>query len=257
MDFSVTDMTPQAFLDRQSAPVSPWRSRSRPRALRQTLSPLATACFACLLLAMPAVPRAETAYISDALTVPLRSGPSNANRILHRGLPSGTKLEILGRDSDSGFVQIRTDRGTEGWLPGQYLVDEPIARDRLVVANRRIRELTERVNSQDATISSLTSGKSASEANSADLSRQVKALQQELAEIKRISAGAIAQNETNKELMALNDRLRTEVDELVGNIASLENNVQERWLLIGGGLVLAGLLLGVAIKARPRRSAWN
>ena len=84
---------------------------------------------------------AETAYISDNLTVPLRSGPSNANRILHRGLPSGTRLEILARDSDSGFVQIRTDRGTEGWLPAQYLVDEPIARDRLVAANRRIQEL--------------------------------------------------------------------------------------------------------------------
>lgn len=28
------------------------------------------------------------------------------------------------------------------------------------------------------------------------------------------------------------------------------------WLLIGGGLVLLGLLLGVAIKSRPRRSPW-
>ena len=79
--------------------------------------------------------QAETAWISDRLTVPLRSGPSNANRILHRGLPSGTRMEVLARDSDSGFVQIRTDRGTEGWLPEQYLVSEPIARDRLVAAN--------------------------------------------------------------------------------------------------------------------------
>jgi ribosomal silencing factor RsfS len=85
----------------------------------------------------------------------------------------------------------------------------------------------------------------------------VKELQQELAEIKRISAGAMAQNETNRELMALNERLRTEVDELVVTIASLEDNVQERWLLIGGGLILAELVLGVSIKARPRRSAWS
>ena len=71
------------------------------------------------------------------------------------------------------------------------------------------------------------------------------------------SAGAIAQNETNKELTALNERLRSEVDELVATITALEDNVQERWLLIGGGLVLAGLILGAAIKARPRRSAWS
>ena len=88
---------------------------------------------------------AETAYISDRLTVPVRSGPSNANRILHRGLPSGTRLTILARDETSGFVQIRTDGGTEGWLPAQYLVSEPIARDRLVAANRRVDELTETI----------------------------------------------------------------------------------------------------------------
>jgi len=82
-------------------------------------------------------------------------------------------------------------------------------------------------------------------------------LERELAEIKRISAGAMAQNETNQELMGLNDRLRGEVDELIATIGMLEDNVQQRWLMIGAGLVLIGLVLGVSIKARPRRSAWN
>ena len=66
-------------------------------------------------------------YVSDNLTVPLRSGPSNGHRILHRGLPSGTRLTVLGEDADAGFINIRTDRGTEGWIPTQYLVAEPIA----------------------------------------------------------------------------------------------------------------------------------
>jgi SH3 domain protein len=200
---------------------------------------------------------AEIAYISDRLTVPVRSGPSNANRILHRGLPSGTRLTILARDEGSGFVQIRTDGGTEGWLPEQYLVNEPIARDRLVAANRRVDELTETIERLRAELATLREGKNASEASNSDLSSQVETLQQELADLRRISAGAIAQNETNQELMALNERLRSEVDELVASLSALEDNVQERWLLIGAGLVLAGLLLGVAIKARPRRSAWS
>jgi SH3 domain protein len=219
---------------------------------------LALAIVATALVSFaPAIALAETAYISDNLTVPLRSGPSNANRILHRGLPSGTKLDILARDDDSGFVQIRTDRGTEGWLPAQYLVNEPIARDRLVAANRRIRDLSETIEQQERRLAELSSGKGESDASNTRLERQVQALEQELAEVKRISAGAIAQNETNKELLALNDRLRSEVDELVASITMLEDNAQQRWLLIGGGLVLAGLILGVAIKARPRRSAWS
>lgn len=208
-------------------------------------------------LLSPMTAAAETVYISDVLTVPLRSGPSTANRILHRGLPSGTRMEVLARDADSGFVQVRTDRGTEGWLPEQYLVSEPIARDQLAAANRRIEQLTSTVAEQRQRLETISSGKSESDQTATQLSSRVKELEQELSEIRRISAGAIAQNETNKELTALNERLRAEVDELVATITNLEDNVQERWLLIGGGLVLLGLILGVAIKARPRRSAWN
>lgn len=206
-------------------------------------------------LVVPA--HAATGYISDKLTVPLRSGPSNANRILHRGLPSGTRLEVLVHDEESGFVQVRTEQDVEGWLPAQYLLNEPIARDRLIAANRRIQDLSRTVEQKTQQLAQLTSGKSTTDESNAELKGRVMNLEQELVEIKRISAGAIAQNDTNQELMALNDRLRTEVDELVASLTSLEDNIQQRWLLIGGGLVLAGLVLGAAIKARPRRSAWS
>ena len=44
---------------------------------------------------------------------------------------------------------------------------------------------------------------------------------------------------------------------LVGERDTLKDNAQERWLMIGAGLVLLGFVLGIVIKARPRRSAWN
>lgn len=40
--------------------------------------------------------------------------------------------------------------------------------------------------------------------------------------------------------------------------AELEDDRQIRWMLIGGGLVLIGIVLGVLIKSRPqRRDAWQ
>ena len=42
--------------------------------------------------------------------------PSTAHRILNRGLPSGTPLEVLSIDEASGFAQVRTENGTEGWI---------------------------------------------------------------------------------------------------------------------------------------------
>ena len=200
---------------------------------------------------------AESAWISDKLTVPLRSGPSTGHRILHRGLPSGTQLTILSRDPDSDFVQIRTSRGTEGWLPSQYLVTQPIARDQLVVANRKIAELNKTAEQQRQQLTNLNQGKSEADSSNSSLQRQVASLEQELAELKRISASALALSESNLELTELNARLRAEVDDLVSNLNLLESNAAQRWLMIGGGLVLIGLALGFAIKSRPRRSAWN
>ena len=200
---------------------------------------------------------AESAWISDNLTVPLRSGPSTGHRILHRGLPSGTQLTILSRDADSDFVQIRTSRGTEGWLPSQYLVSQPIARDQLVVANRKVAELNKTVERQRQQLSSLNQGKSEADSSNTSLQRQVASLEQELAEITRISASALELSESNLELTELNARLRAEVDDLVSNLNLLEANAEQSWLMIGGGLVLIGLVLGFAIKSRPRRSAWS
>ena len=126
-----------------------------------------------------------------------------------------------------------------------------------MTAIRRIRDLSENVEQQNSQLAALNASKGQSDQSNNQFKRQVAELEHELAEIKRISGGAMAQNETNQELMGLNDRLRGEVDELITAISVLETNVQQRWLMIGGGLMLIGLVLGVSIKARPRRSAWN
>jgi len=198
---------------------------------------------------------AQTAWISDEFTVPLRSGPSNEHRILHKGLPSGTELEVLGSDSD--YTHVRTSGGLEGWISTQYLVREPIARIQLVAANNRIQALDKQLTQRGETLTELRSTSTEATSNSDRLSAQVTQLQSELAELKEVSAGAIEEHARYQELTSLNARLRAEVDDLTEESQRLENNTEQRWLLIGGALVLGGLVAGVAIKARPRRSGWS
>lgn len=206
------------------------------------------------LLLSPAV-RAQTVWISDEFTVPLRSGPSNEHRILHKGLPSGTELEVLGTGDD--YTHVRTPSGLEGWISTQYLVKEPIARIQLVTANNRIQALEKQLAQRGESLSELRSTSTEAASNNDRLAAQVAQLQAELAEIKQVSSGAIDEHARNQELTSLNARLRAEVDDLTEESQRLENSTEQRWLLIGGALVLGGLLAGVAIKARPRRSGWS
>jgi len=212
-------------------------------------------CLAALLSS--SVSRAETVWISDEFTVPLRSGPSNEHRIIHRGLPSGTELQVLGVDAAAGYTHVRTAGDLDGWISSQYLVKEPIARIQLVNANNKIQALDKQLAQRNESLSELRSTSSEAASNGDRLAAQVAQLEAELAELKRVSADAIGEHTRNQELNSLNERLRAEVEDLTEESQRLEDNTQQRWLLTGGVLVIGGLLAGVAIKARPRRSGWS
>lgn len=72
-----------------------------------------------------------------------------------------------------------------------------------------------------------------------------------------ISAEPIKEHARNVELTQQNVRLVSQVEELSSKARRLEENIQLQWLLYGGGLVLSGLLLGVVIKERPRKTTYS
>jgi SH3 domain protein len=214
-----------------------------------------TATASMFALAALSALAAETRWISDDLQVPLRSGPSGEHKI-EQILPAGTRLELLGR-GESGFVHIRTSRGSEGWLPEQYLVAQPIARDRVPVLEREIDNLKATIGQLRGQLANTSAESSATTADNAQLAQEVSDLENELAELRRISSDAVEEHANGQRLTALNERLRQELDDVVAENAVLQDNLQQRWLLIGAGTLLAGLLIGVLIKSRPRKSAWS
>lgn len=194
-------------------------------------------------------------YISDVLNVPLRSGPSTAHRIIHRGIPSGTQLTVLATDEEAGFTQVRTAGGMEGWVTSQYLIGEPIARVKLATAEKRLKNLKAEIDKERETRASIQVKHKEIEDTNKTLNSKVESLSKELAELKIVSADPIKEHARNVELTQQNARLLGEVDELSSKTRRLEENVQLQWLLYGGALVLVGLILGVVIKTRPRQQA--
>ncbi len=194
-------------------------------------------------------------YISDVVTVPLRSGPSTAHRIIHRGLPSGTQLTILKIDEEGTFTEIRTAGGLEGWVRTQYLISQPIARVKLAAAEKRLQGLKTKMNTEIETHASFQAKYKEAEANNKKLNSQVDDLTKELAELKVVSADPIKAHAHNVELTQQNALLVGQVEELSSKTRQLEKNVQLQWLLYGGGLVLIGLIFGLILKKRPRQQA--
>ena len=95
---------------------------------------------------------------------------------------------------------------------------------------------------------------------SADVPREIEAPQEAEAGAAPQAARALQEqwDAERAELLAEQQRTEEELAALRELNADLEDDRQIRWMLIGAGLVLVGLVLGVLIKSRPqRRDAWQ
>lgn len=187
---------------------------------------------------------AQDAWVSDQFEVMLRTGPSTSNAI-ERMLPSGTSLEVLETDADAGYSRVQTAAGTEGWVLSRYLMNEPSAREQL-------RRLTGQLSSATDAGSSLTSqldavkGQYATASNRiAALEREKKALQEELADIKRTAANVLSIDNQNKDLREQLAMTEIEVGTLEQQNRELSGQSTRQWFLTGALVIVVGIILGL------------
>lgn len=78
-----------------------------------------------LLLLLPFLAVADTAYVTDNLKLGLHQAEDTSDRAF-RILSSGQPMEILSRDRN--YANVRLPDGTEGWVKTAYLVNEKPAK---------------------------------------------------------------------------------------------------------------------------------
>ncbi|MDA0977643.1 MAG: TIGR04211 family SH3 domain-containing protein [Proteobacteria bacterium] len=229
----------------------PGRHELRLAGSRLTLSTAAGwLLFAVSLMACNFSVRADTVYIRDTLYVPLRGGQSSEYRILHRGLKSGTRLERLEENEESGYSRVRLADGMEGWIQTQYLVDEPIAQSRLDAVQQQLEELEARY---QQTLLKLRSASEASQAQTAELAAlktERDKLAVELERITGIAADTLNINEENQRLADEQNSLFEQIEQLDRQNEMLADDRAQEWFLRGAGTIMIGLLFGFWVARR-------
>lgn len=201
---------------------------------------------------------ADTRYVSDELAITLRTGQSTQHQIL-RMVPSGTPLEVLETNKDSGYTRVRTPQGVEGWVVTRYLMAEPSARDQLVNANKRLARLEEENKDLKATLNTVSKDKSALEQDKRDLLAKNDKLEKELDRIRNTAANALAIESERKRLTDEKVKLESELQVAQQQNLSLKDRSDREWFVRGAGVVIAGIVIGLILpKIRfRRRSSWN
>ncbi|WP_435236162.1 TIGR04211 family SH3 domain-containing protein [Psychromonas sp. PT13] len=175
---------------------------------------------------------AATRYVSEDIYTYLHSGPSLDYRIIGT-VKVGSKLTTLKYDSNTKFMQVRTDKGKTGWVKNSELQEElpsaallPQVQKELLEAQTRLKNIdSENARTQQENIQSITD----KENLIAKLQSEKKFLEENMEKLKA----------KNLELDLLQD--------------TKDERVKMEWMMYGGSVLVFGLLIGLIIPFLPRR----
>lgn len=96
--------------------------------------------FLSLIIAVSAQVSAETRYVTDRILLGIHTSP-DAKSALIKSVPSGTKLDVI--ETLDGFLQVRLEDGTEGWVSAGFVMEETPATRRYDVLAHQYEQTTE------------------------------------------------------------------------------------------------------------------
>ncbi|HHO58728.1 MAG TPA: TIGR04211 family SH3 domain-containing protein [Thiotrichales bacterium] len=198
-------------------------------------------------------------YVSDQLTIPMRSGASNQHRIV-KFINSGARLTVLGTSEDGKYTQVETVKGKQGWVESKQVMKRPSARERLVSVNKKLQTSKETISKLKKEITELKQQYS-------DLQNQYRRLENEKQtvegaydDLKITASNPIALSRKNKQLQRDLDQAQASEAALEKENQKLKENVMQDWFLIGGGVSIGSLILGLLITRinwKRKRNSWG
>jgi SH3 domain protein len=208
-------------------------------------------------LALELLAHGQTRYVTDRTQVELRRGPSTEYRIL-RYLEAGDRVEVLEQNEAQGFSRVKIGEDNEGWVPTASLVAEPIARERLAVAERNLASARERLTALEAQNQELTRDLTAARTELEQARTNHGTVSRELADLRTAAANVVEIRDNNTSLEQRLGQRDRQVEQLTADNARLAARNNQNWFVVGAAVLLAGIVIGLVAPTlrRKRRSDW-
>ncbi len=198
---------------------------------------------------------AEVVYVRDVIYVPLREGQSSEDRVLHNGLRSGTRLERLTKNTETGNSLVRTKNGMEGWIPNQYLIRQPIAADLLNEAKQRLKVINQEYELALLRIEELEDILTQKNLREKALNARNLEISGELETNTQLSAKATEIDEGNSQLLIEQESQIANLGASNSAFRVLQDESKQLWFLYGASSVALSMLIGFWVARRIYRDS--
>jgi SH3 domain protein len=209
-----------------------------------------------LLFSLPAF--SQSSWVSDEFEVTLRTGPSTSNAI-QLMVSSGTELQILEEDAESGYTKVRTGGGTEGWVLTRYLMGEPSAREQLDSLTQQLTNAAADGASTESQLAAIRGEYDSANRRIRELEQSNAGLQSELDEITEKSANTLAIDRQNQNLQQQLTDAEIRVSILEQENEQLVSQTNRNWFIAGALVLIGGILVGLILPRMKfqRRSGYD
>lgn len=187
-------------------------------------------------------------YVSDELTIPMRSGPTTSHKIL-KFLTSGTAVNIIetSEDQEHSLVSLVEDDSKSGWVVTALLMPQTSARVQLITANKTIQTLKDKHSELKDELSRSQKNNTEMQAIQKQLDNKIQELLTTLTNLKASAAEPIRVAEENEQLKQRLQQEKLRNADLEQKNAFLSDQNIKQWFLIGGGVSIGSLILGLLI----------
>ncbi len=225
---ALTLCLPAAALQ-QTAPVPAATTPTVPAPVqKQTATPSVTTTAGKAVVEEKPVVQEKPAFIIDTLSTPLRSGPGNEYRTIS-SVRAGESVTYIGQNPANGFIKVRDADGAEGWLSGEYITYSASPKTSTESLKQQLRQ-------QEMIV--------------AQFEQEREQLQQALSAAEAARDQAVQESELAKQTTTV----------LTRQLAAENPPLAKNKMIIGGGILAAGLLLGlllpVLMPKRRRNDRW-
>lgn len=160
-------------------------------------------------------------HVSDEVAVAMHTGPSNQYRI--KGwVVSGTTLQLLERNNETGYLHVRDENGRDGWIKGDHVEQGLSVKKRLPVVEKELAASRQQVKEQGEQLTELRDSLSSS-------------------------------NDSRAQAVTEMTQLQNEIDRLKAEIANMDETNLMGWFVRGGAVALGGLIVGLIVPHLPKR----
>jgi SH3 domain protein len=194
---------------------------------------------------------AETKYVSEELTITLRTGPGADRKIISL-IPIGRAVEVVTPGDE--WTEVQLSNGKQGWALTRYLTNkEPASMTlaRLQQQHIRIKNEYEALQKRSSQLSSEGKGLAG------ELTQTQKALSKLTSEyeaLKNESKEFLALKAKYSKALKDSQEARDKANTLQDQYKELYSNELNKGLLIGGGMIVLGFIAGFILKRPKRRS---